>query len=494
MITYELLISNTTIVLIITIIFLIFLLLISHKLEKFRSTKAKLAIELAILGLLLNFIKNNTNITSEINITIEILVKLITIFCVTISFSVLIQILIFHRYKKGVQPIILNLIDLIIYIFASIVVIRTIFKIEISSILTTSAILTGALVFALQNSLTNIFTGFSLQLNEHFKKGNWIYIKEKDIIGEIIATSFYFTVLKTLDNSIIIIPNHYFFNNIIEKISNINDLPTSAIKIRFSATYETPPHKIKSIVHNLLLNEPQIIQNPLPTVRLVNFGENGIDYEVKFYINDYCKKDVIKDEITTRIWYAMYRNNLSFPYPHREIIEKKHQKPYYNEKLDLLEIFSSIDILKPLDEKDKIEIGKEANITVFAPGETIIKQGEEGNSLYIILEGEVRILVDNHYLTSLKAGDFFGEMSLLSGENRNATVIADKETILIEIKKESFEKVLKKHSELVDTLSTILANREFENIEHRKKIFKNNIDFKERKQDFFNKIKNFFKL
>ena len=60
----------------------------------------------------------------------------------------------------------------------------------------------------------------------------------------------------------------------------------------------------------------------------------------------------------------------------------------------------------------------------FAPGEHLVKQGTAGYELFILLAGEVDVLIDGHCITSLGAGDHVGEVALLDGAPRNASVVA----------------------------------------------------------------------
>ncbi len=493
MINYEFIFAYKFYILLLISVVLIYFHLNPNKFKDLISAKTKISIKLAFLGIFLIILQYLKFLDESIIKVLNIIVSLIVIFCVATFLNILLKIFFIYRSKKEIQPIILNLFEIVIYAFATLVTVRVVFKMEISSIITTSAILTGALVFALQNSLTNIFTGINIQLNKHFSKGTWIHIRDRDIYGEILSIGIFFTELRTLDNVVLLIPNYYFFNNIIEKVSNIDGHKTSAIKIKFSATYETPPLKVKSLVIKLLENEQRILKQPQPSVRLFSFEESGIEYEAKFYISDFSMKEIIRDEIQTRIWYSMMRSNYSFPYPHREIIEKVPQKPYYIEQFDLLKYFDNIDFLKPLSNDDKVLLSNSAKYLVYSNGETIVKEGDSGDSFFIILEGKVGIYIDGHYIRSLEKGDFFGEMSLFSGEKRNATVITESESILLEIDKDIFEKIFKKHNELIETVSTILSNRIIENVEHKKRITKKE-ELIQVKKDMLYKIKQFFGL
>jgi CRP-like cAMP-binding protein len=103
----------------------------------------------------------------------------------------------------------------------------------------------------------------------------------------------------------------------------------------------------------------------------------------------------------------------------------------------------------------------------YGQGESIIGQGHPGDSMFVLLEGSADVLVaaDGHAtrVASLGAGDCFGEMSLLNGEPRSATVVARRDCEVIEIGKVSVAEMLQKSPELLQSLSEILARRRIEN-------------------------------
>ena len=86
---------------------------------------------------------------------------------------------------------------------------------------------------------------------------------------------------------------------------------------------------------------------------------------------------------------------------------------------------------------------------VAKPGDQIVQQGELGNSMYIISTGEVKAMVDRGGqqlpVATLKDGQFFGEMALLSGEPRSATIVATKNTELLELNKDNFDEICRRH-------------------------------------------------
>jgi CRP-like cAMP-binding protein len=100
----------------------------------------------------------------------------------------------------------------------------------------------------------------------------------------------------------------------------------------------------------------------------------------------------------------------------------------------------------------------------FGKGERIISQGDAGNSMFILATGKAEVLVEREgraqLVGSLVAGDCFGEISLLTGEPRSATVLATLDCEVLEIEQETIGILLREHPELADSLSeTVVARR-----------------------------------
>jgi tetratricopeptide (TPR) repeat protein len=102
-------------------------------------------------------------------------------------------------------------------------------------------------------------------------------------------------------------------------------------------------------------------------------------------------------------------------------------------------------------------------------GQVILKEGERSDSLYIIVIGSVRVETKhkgkNVELALLKSGNFFGEVALLTGQKRTATITADEDTSLLELRKSDFKKLSNKYPQLRHTLETTLERRANDTIE-----------------------------
>lgn len=144
----------------------------------------------------------------------------------------------------------------------------------------------------------------------------------------------------------------------------------------------------------------------------------------------------------------------------KEILEKK-RKP---EPADQLKILEKIDFLSPLSERELRELSNNLEWKIYPKGKSIIKQNDEGDSFFIIREGEVEVSVSkkgkSKIIANLKDNDYFGEMSLLTGKKRVATVKTVKETEVFVLKKDKFASILLNNPSIANEMSRILVERE----------------------------------
>jgi CRP-like cAMP-binding protein len=93
-------------------------------------------------------------------------------------------------------------------------------------------------------------------------------------------------------------------------------------------------------------------------------------------------------------------------------------------------------------------LAKVAEEIVFHAGETIITQGEHGESLYVIIEGRVSVDQNGTNVAGLGESDYFGEMSILDGEPRSASVKATTDCLVLCINQDDFYAILARHHEV----------------------------------------------
>ena len=170
------------------------------------------------------------------------------------------------------------------------------------------------------------------------------------------------------------------------------------------------------------------------------------------------------------VWYALKRHGIVIPYPVRNIHhaheERAHQAARREHRCnDMVRMFEKVPVLSPLSPEERAGLARQVKIEPFGEGETIVRQQDAGSSLYIITRGACEVLLASDtrqfkQVAVLKKGDFFGEMSLLTGELRSATVRALEDTEVIVIQKDIFSEILTSNSGISEYLGQVLAERQ----------------------------------
>jgi hypothetical protein len=289
------------------------------------------------------------------------------------------------------------------------------------------------------------------------------------------------------------VPNNFLMQNIVHTLADGAEGERTAVNLRVCLGYDLPPEKAIGMMLQVLREEKLVAKAPSPLVTVYGFLDNGVEYNLKYYLDAYPANLATRGSVLNKIWYAVTREGHSFPYPHREVIEKAPRKPFSPDGAAVYSILKRTEIFDSLDGDVSLRLAGKVRVKVFGAGEVVVRQGDGGDSLFLVKHGSVNVYVDDAPAGTLGEGEIFGEMSLLTGEKRKATVAAAQETWLVEISKEDIEPLIKEDPSILDRLSMILARREESNIERR-----NAMEFfpadGNRKDAFREKLKAFFNL
>ena len=326
------------------------------------------------------------------------------------------------------------------------------------TLLTTSAV--GAVVvgFALQDTLGNLFAGLAIQIEKPFRVGHWINVAGRD--GQVQEITWRATKLRTKDGEFLIIPN-----SIVSKDPVLNySEPTVAnsISVEVGGSYLTPPNEVKSAILAAVANAPLAIPAPEPKVIVKGFGASAIEYVVYFWVNDYGYEREARDEVRTNIWYEFRRRNIEIPWPIQIEYSREEQPLRTAEHVaGAAARLGGVDLFAPLDDQARHALSASAAEHLFAAGETIVRQGATGDSMFVVLRGRVRVQLEpsGQEVAVIAAGGFFGEMSMLTGEARTATVRAIDDVTVLEISSADFRELAVANPALLEHASTVVNTR-----------------------------------
>lgn len=456
-------------------------------------SKVSATIKLSVFGILILALRWGLGATSAYARTADTIGSIVVMLCLAnLAAYAIIDIYIVRKTRSRFPSFSRDLVTLVIYLVFGIVSLRVIFHIDVTSILTTTTVLTAAVAFAMQSTLASIASGFSIQNENQFRQGTWISIKEKDVVGEIVNVGFRYTTLRTLDAHNVLIPNTMLLQNIVVNYGNVNHKDMTPVVLSVGLGYEVPPDRGKQMLLRVLRAERGIALAPPPAVEVRSFQPSSIDYVLRFFIDDFSERNLVADGVLRHVWYAVRREGHDFPYQRLELFPAPSVSDVALGRDAVLSGLKDADIFKSFSDEEYDRLADRAASRLYGSGETVVGQGDDGESLFIVKRGSLRVFVDGAEVGRLKEGNVFGEMSLLTGEKRSASVVADDESSLIEVRKEHLEPILRRDAGLLDALSALLVQRQEANIDHRKRL--ELAEAGVRKNAFLQKLKSFFGL
>lgn len=416
--------------------------------------------------------------------------------CIRISFSLTIELWYFWRKKTRVPKITRDLVLFVAYAIVFLILLRTRGGVNLMGLITTSAVLTAVIGLAAQNSLGNLFSGISIQIEQPFTIDDWI--EYSSYTGKVVYIGWEAIHIKTFDDELIIIPNLDMAKSVVKNHSR----PTirHAMKIDVGVAYNVSPACVREALMEVCREEPRVLTYPPPVIRLMNYGDSAITYQLRFFYNDFGISPDLRPAMMERFWYALRRHGIKVPYPIRDIslrhIERRFEKTETQRlRAKALGQLANVPILKPLSDESRALLAEGLAVKNYGDDEIIVHQGDPGESLYILHSGSCNVEVSSgnrpaSKIATLLPPAFFGEMSLLTGEPRSATVRAIGDTTVFAIDHAIFRDVLIAHPEVSEALALALAARqaETEGVVDRQR----EEDTSSRASQFLTMIKSFF--
>ena len=342
-------------------------------------------------------------------------------------------------------------------------VLKVAYGFQIDTFVAGSGIVAVVIGFAMQETLANIISGIALQFGKPFTVGDWLIVDSQR--AEVIEMNWRSTKLRTNDDYYLDIPNKAIVSHTIVNLSYPTKVHSNRIRIGFE--YGVAPNRVREILQRATANAAGVLEIPPPKVFLKEFGESAIIYEIKYSLDDERRFNDIEDAIRTNAWYEARRAGLAIPFPVRTVEVRR--PAAHSSKLtpDVRETLSSQELLSPLDDEQKNRLFEHARIVRFGRGEKVIRQGSEGSSMFVIVHGDVDVVIHANgtdtTVATLHPGEAFGEMCMLTGEKRTATILAKTDCELWEIERAHLQPLIQENQALAERLSELLARRQMAN-------------------------------
>lgn len=346
--------------------------------------------------------------------------------------------------------------------------------VNLSSLITTSAVMTGIIVFSLQDSLSNIFGGLVLQIDESFQVGDWVKIDQT--AGKVKEITWRHVAIETRNWDTVIIPNSALIKSPVTVMGLRSGQPVQQRRwVWFNVDFRVPPTEVIRVVTDALVSEPVVgsAVDPPPNVVLMDFKESYCSYAARYWLTDLAKDDPTDSLVRSRIYFALQRAGIPLSVPaltafveeHDQERAKIHHERDIEQRLGALNL-AQVELFREMNDEERRKLAERLRYTPFMKGEIMTHQGAEAHWLYVLTKGSAEVFVstDNVHkkVAVLQGGDFFGEMSLLTGEPRSASLKALEDSECYRLDRQAFDDILHGRPEIAHYLSQLLARRKVE--------------------------------
>jgi len=438
--------------------------------------------------------KKNPRYMELIKFCFDILWWLVPAYLINLAIKRFIWIPLEIRSNRSVPKILQNFLAFLVYLLAFFGIVAYVFDQKLTSLLATSGMVAMIIGLAIQVNIANIFSGIAINLEHPFRINDWVKIGD-DFSGKVVDITWRTIKIKKRDGSLLSLPNSIASESPIHNYNHPNRFFWNRIEIYVDPKHN--PEKIKSILMNAVLSVNGIVKSADPTIRF-ELNEWAAVFIIFYCLDDYDLKFYYRSLVFEQAWIHLGRSGVRPAVQRQELYlydgpedrsEEDAQRP--------ITLLNEIDLFMYLSDEMKEDLSQRMRLHHFSSNDIVFKQGDKGDSLFVIREGVVGVWIkmedgDAIEVARLGAGSFFGEMALLTGEPRSASIITKTESYLYEITKADFAPIIELSPQTVNKLSLELTQRSI-NREYLEDEYRNTqLNKEDLNNQFLNRIINFF--
>ena len=336
----------------------------------------------------------------------------------------------------------------------------------------TSAVLTAVLAFSMQTTLGNVLGGVVLQLDNSLRTGDWVRVD--DVSGRVLDITWRHTKVRTRNGETVVIPNGWLLQNRFTVIGTLG-LEQSPWRrwVRVNVDIGADPRHVVSVLESAVKDAriERVATEPSPTAVLMEIGPGFGNYALRYWLTDPQHDDPTDSLVRAHILAALARNNMALGIPHQQDLvardDDSHRMLEQSRERDRrIAALNSVDLFRPLTPEERASVADHLVYAPFVAGDVMTRQGATAHWLYLIVAGEADVWIDTpdgrKAIATIGAGSVFGEMGMLTGEPRRATVGARTDVTCYRLDKSGFEQIIRARPDVADAISHVLVTRESE--------------------------------
>jgi len=343
--------------------------------------------------------------------------------------------------------------------------------VDLSSIVTTSAILTAVIAFAMQDTLGNLLGGLSIQIDNTVQVGDWVSID--GLQGQVRDIRWRSTLIETRNWETVVIPNSQIMKGRVQILGRREGRPLQWRRsLSFMVDPRVPPARVIATINEEMRDVPitHVAREPSPNTVLHGFVHGNLEYQIRYWLTDLMEDEMTDSMVRVHLFASLQRAGIRIAEEQRTVHavarDEAHADAVRKREISRrLEMLRGVDLFTVLSEEELNELAERLQYAPFARGDVITKQGNVAHWLYVIMFGEAEVRFEPEHgaaaqhISTLRPGQFFGEMALLTGDTRSATVVAKTDVECYRLEGKAFQGLLLKRPEIAEGMSRIISSR-----------------------------------
>lgn len=360
-----------------------------------------------------------------------------------------------RRMKVSPPRLAREVVSLLVYLVLGFLLLHNM-DIEVTGILATSAVLTVVVGLALQQTLGNLLAGLALAWEQRLSIGTWVEIDGR--VGVIEQTGWRSLVIRSRLDQRLLIPNSEVGGARITVLGSGDH--AAAVAVRVGVAYPVAPDAAKEVFAAVAAGIPGVLSDPPPRILTVEWADSAVVYEIRMWTWRPWAREDLTDQFLTRAHQALARAGMEIPFPQRTLHRAPRREPADTTERRLAAIAGS-ELFAEVPDEGLAAMAESSRILRFAPGEVVVRDGEESTALYLVITGEAAVIMKLREIARVQPGDVFGEIAFITGNLRTATVrAADSALEVLELDQASLRGLLEAHPDLADELAEKMAARQ----------------------------------
>ena len=344
--------------------------------------------------------------------------------------------------------------------------------VELGSLLATSAVITAVLAFSMKDTLGNVLGGVVLQLDQSIRVGDWVRLE--DVSGRVVEIRWRHTAVETRNRETVVVPNSWLMTNRFTVIGSRDDArPVWRRWVRVNVDLSASPTAVCAALERAVRDADiaNVAAEPPASAVLLEIGPRYGTYALRYFLTNPQADDPTDSVVRAHVLASLERKGMKLGVPYQEELSIKdneaHRSQVAAQQFERQRLaLADCELFAALSDAERDELATHLVFAPFVKGDTITRQGDVAHWLYLIASGNAEVVVDTpagrQPIATLMGGSVFGEMGMMTGEQRRATVIARSDVECFRLDKAGFEGILRARPDIAGEISRVLASREAE--------------------------------